>query len=194
MIKKQFTLFPEAEVPIIQELDLVEAEKVAARVKAAVEAHCYRIEVAGSIRRQRNKVHDIDFVVVSQSDVQWRKINEKLKLLKAKPNCAGNSVIKAFVPCQQGLFQVDFYRAQPLTFGIHFLVRTGSADHNMWLAGYSISKGMRIKYSEGLIKHGKIIAGNDERQVFETLELPYPLPHEREVVDGKPVWMSKQTQ
>jgi hypothetical protein len=55
----------------------------------------------------------------------WRI--KKLKQLKAKPNCAANSVIKAFLPCQGALFQVDFYSAKPSTFGIHLLVRTGSA-------------------------------------------------------------------
>jgi DNA polymerase/3'-5' exonuclease PolX len=189
MTKKQSTLFPENEATLIPELDLKEAERIAVQVKAAVETLCERIEVAGSIRRQKNKVHDIDFVVVTKNDAEWQKINEKLRRLKAKPNCSGNSVIKAFLPCQNGLFQVDFYRAKPQTFGIYLLVRTGSADHNVWLAGCAISKGMRIKYSEGLIKDNNIIAGETEKGVFETLGLRYPLPSEREIVEGKPVWM-----
>jgi hypothetical protein len=123
MMKKQATLFPQDAVKILAELDLEEAQRTAAQVKAAVEAQCELIEVAGSIRRQKSKVHDIDFVVVAKSDAEWQKINEKLKQLRAKPNCAGNSVIKAFVPCQDGFFQVDFYRAKPSTFGIHLLVR-----------------------------------------------------------------------
>jgi len=134
-------------------------------------------------------VHDVDFVVVAKTDADWQRINEKLKQLKAKPNCSGNSVIKAFLPYLNGLFQVDFYRAKPQTFGIHLLVRTGSADHNMWLAGYAISKGTRIKYSQGLIKGNNAIAGETEKGVFEALGLPCPLPSEREIVEGKPVWM-----
>jgi len=188
-MEKQSTLFQESEVIVISELDLKEAERLAAQVKAAVENQCDRIEVTGSIRRQKSKVHDIDFVVVTKNDAEWRKINEKLKQLKAKPNCSGNSVIKAFVPCQNGLFQVDFYRAKPQTFGIHLLVRTGSADHNVWLAGYAISKGMRIKYSEGLIKDNSVIDGETEKGVFEALGLPCPLPSEREIVENKPLWM-----
>jgi DNA polymerase/3'-5' exonuclease PolX len=188
-MKKQSPLFPESEVTVIPELDLIDAEKIAAQVKSAVEILCDRIEVAGSIRRQVGKVHDIDFVVVAKNDADWQKINEKLKKLKAKPNCSGNSVIKAFLPCPNGLFQVDFYRAKSQTFGIHLLVRTGSAEHNVWLAGCAISKGMRIKYSEGLTKDGVIIAGEDEKAVFVALGLPCPLPSEREIVDGKPVWM-----
>ena len=191
-MKKQSTLFPENEVKVIAKLDLKEAENLACQFKAVVEAQCDRIEVAGSIRRQKTKVHDIDFVVVTKNDAEWQKISEKLKHLKAKPNCSGNSVIKAFVPSQNGLFQVDFYRAKPSTFGIHLLVRTGSADHNMWLAGYAISKGMRIKYNEGLIKDSSVIAGEDEKGMFEALGLPCPLPSQREIIDDKPVWMSRK--
>ena len=90
MMKKQSTLFPENEVTVTPELDLKEAERIAAQVKAAVGSLCERIEVAGSIRRQKPKIHDIDFVVVTKNDAEWQKINEKLKQLKAKPNCSGN--------------------------------------------------------------------------------------------------------
>ena len=191
-MKKQSTLFPENEVPLLMELDLKDAEKTANQIRTIVCAHCVKIEIAGSIRRQKPKVHDIDFVVVAKSDFEWLKISEELRRLKAKPNCQGKSVIKAFLPSHSGLFQVDFYRAQPSTFGIHLLVRTGSAEHNMWLAGYAISKGMRIKYNEGLIKEGVAVAGETEEGVFDALELPCPLPSEREILDGKPVWMSPE--
>jgi DNA polymerase/3'-5' exonuclease PolX len=191
-MKKQSTLFPENEASVLTELDLREGQMIADNIKAAVEAHCDKIEVAGSIRRQKTKVHDIDFVVVAKSDSDWQGINEILRLLKAKPNCSGSQLIKAYLPCQNGLFQVDFYRAKPSTFGIHLLIRTGSADHNMWLAGYAISKGMRLKYSEGLIKEGTPIAGENEKEVFSALGLPYPFPTEREIIDNKPVWMPSQ--
>jgi DNA polymerase/3'-5' exonuclease PolX len=192
-MKKQSTLFTEPEVPILAELDLKDAEKIANQVKTSVCTHCVKIEIAGSIRRQKPKVHDIDFVVTTKSDFEWLKISEELKRMKAKPNCQGNNIIKAFLPCQNGLFQVDFYRAKPSTFGILLLVRTGSAEHNVWLAGCAISKGMRIKYSEGLIKEGVAVAGETEQGVFDALGLTCPLPIEREIVEGKPVWMPLKT-
>ena len=189
MMKKQSTLFPENEVPLLAELVLKDAEKTANQVKTLVANHCDKIEIAGSIRRQRAIVHDIDFVVSTRNDFEWQKIGEELKRIKAKPACQGSSVIKAFLPCQNGLFQVDFYRAKLMNFGIHLLVRTGSAEHNVWLAGYAISKGMRIKYSEGLIREGSVMAGETEEGVFEALGLPYPSPSDREIIDGKPVWI-----
>jgi hypothetical protein len=71
------------------------------------------------------------------------------------------------------------------------LIRTGSAQHNTWLAGYAISKGMRLKYSEGLIKDGKVIAGETEESAFTTLGFPYQLPLEREMVENKPAWLQQ---
>jgi len=189
MTKKQLTLFPEDEVNVIPELELREAEIIADKVKFVVETHCEKIQVAGSVRRRKNRIHDVDFVVITRTDAEWQKINEELGRLKAKHICSGNNVIKAFLPCQIGLFQVDFYRAKPLAFGIQLLVRTGSADHNIWLAGYAISKEMRIKYSEGVIKDDRVIAGKTEEEVFETLGLPCLLPSEREIVESKPIWM-----
>ena len=88
MLKKQSTLFPQDAVKIVAELDLEEAEKTALLVKASVESLCAQIEIAGSIRRRKPKIHDIDFVVVAKSDADWKRINEKLKQLKARPNCS----------------------------------------------------------------------------------------------------------
>ncbi len=192
-VMKQSKLFHQTEPSLLPELNVFEASKLANEIKTAVEHLCIRIDIAGSIRRQTSIVHDLDFVVLTKNDLDWQRINYVLKRLKAKPNCSGNQTIKAYMPFMNGLFQVDFYRAKPSTFGIHLLIRTGSAEHNMWLAGYAISKGMRLKYSEGLIKDNAPIAGEDERGVFSALSLPFPPPAEREIVDGRPVWMPPQT-
>jgi DNA polymerase (family 10) len=191
-MKKQAKLFSEKETPILKELYLSEAENIANQLKTAIYSHCDKLEIAGSIRRKKPVVHDIDFVAVAKNDAEWGKISEELKRLKAKPGCAGNSIIKAYLPCQNGLFQVDVYRAKPSTFGIHLLIRTGSAEHNMWLAAYAISKGMRLKYSEGLIQENVAIAGEDEKGVFTALGLPYPSPDEREIEENKPAWLTTQ--
>src|SRR4030042_1869785 len=124
---KQSTLFPEHKVTVLTELSLKEAKVIAEQVKTAVASHCEKIEIVGSIRRQKAAVHDIDFVAIARSDADWQKISETLKHVKARISCSGNSVIKALVPTNNGLFQVDFYRAEPKTLGIHLLVRTGSA-------------------------------------------------------------------
>lgn len=191
---KQSMLFQKDEPPTLQELDLKKAEALANQVTEVVQSRCTRIEVAGSIRRQRPKVHDVDFVVATENDAQWQKINQDLKKLKAKPSCSGKSVIKTYLPTKNGFFQVDFYRAQPKTFGILLLVRTGSAEHNTWLACHAMSMDLRIKYSQGLLKEGKVIAGADEEGVFAALGLPCPVPPEREISESSPIWLTKEHQ
>ncbi len=187
---KQSKLFQNDELQLFPELDVQDALALAAEVKSHVSCHCEKLEIVGSIRRQRPKIHDIDFVGVA-SDAGWLKLSEELKKMKAQPSCTGNAVIKTLLPFKNGLFQVDFYRAKPNTFGIHKLIRTGSADHNMWLAGYAISKGFRLKYSEGLLKDGVVVAGETEEIVFEALGLTCPKPEVREIVDKNPIWLYK---
>ena len=183
---KQAKLFGSDEEPVVlSSLDCTKAEAVAREVEASIRPLCDRLEIVGSIRRKKPQVGDCDFVVLA-TDTNWAKIVQTLR--KSKMICAGSSLIKLNYPVECSLFQVDFYRSTPQTFGIQTLIRTGSADHNMWLAGYALSKGYRLKYSTGLVKDGVATAGETEESVFSALGLPCPEPQQREVADGKPIW------
>jgi hypothetical protein len=160
---KQAKLFGEEEPMVLTKLELAKAQILAKQVESIVKPLCDKLEVVGSIRRQKPMVGDVDFVAVG-TESNWGKIVQALK--KAKVICAGQSVIKLNYPYENSLFQVDFYRATEQTFGIQALIRTGSADHNMWLASYALSKGFRLKYNEGLIKDKVAVAGETEESVF----------------------------
>jgi DNA polymerase (family 10) len=183
---KQVKLFGEEEPIVLPRLELAKAQVLSKQVETIIKPFCDKLEVVGSIRRQKPTVGDIDFVVAG-TDCGWSKIVQALK--KTNVICAGKSLMKIHYPCERTLFQVDFYRATVQTFGIQELIRTGSADHNMWLAGYSISKGFRLKYSEGLMKDEVAVAGETEESVFTALDLPCPEPQIREIADGNPVWL-----
>ena len=183
---KQTKLFGEPEPPVLVKLELLRAQALAARIEALVKPYCDRLQLVGSIRRQKLMVGDIDFVAVA-TDTNWKKIGQVFK--KSQLICAGNAVIKLKFPCENKLFQCDFYRATEETFGIHTIIRTGSAEHNMWLAAHAISKGMRLKYSQGLLQDETAVAGADEKGVFEALGLARPEPEKREILDGKPIWL-----
>ncbi len=179
-------MFGEEERPILKVLDLAKAQVLAGQIESDVKPLCAKLEVVGSVRRQRPIVGDVDFVVVG-NDCNWGKIVQTLK--KGNVICAGKSVIKLNYPFESGFFQLDFYRAANQTFGIHKIIRTGSADHNMWLASYALSQGFRLKYSEGLIKDEVAVAGASEESVFAALGLKCPEPQFREVIEGKPAWL-----
>jgi DNA polymerase (family 10) len=184
---KQVKLFGEEEPKVLTKLELAKAQMLARQVESFAASLCDKLEVVGSIRRQKPIVGDVDFVVVGP-DCNWGKIVQALK--KSTVICAGKSLIKLNYPFGKSLFQVDFYRATEQTFGIQELIRTGSADHNMWLASYALSKGFRLRYSEGLMKDEVAVAGESEESVFTTLGLQCPEPHLREIIDGKPVWLT----
>ena len=183
---KQTKLFGEGEPEVLSSLELKKAQGLSEEIAQSIGGLCNRVEIVGSIRRKKLTVGDIDFVV-NASDCNWCKIVQSLK--RTQVICAGNNLIKLNYPYENSRFQTDFYRATEQTFGIQTLIRTGSAEHNMWLAGVAISKGFRLKYSEGLLKDNAVVAGDTEESVFSALGLPTPAPEQREVRDGKPVWL-----
>jgi DNA polymerase (family X) len=190
-MSKQTKLFGQTSEPkICSKLELDKANALAEQILDFNKTLCDKIELVGSIRRLKPTVGDIDFVVLV-SDSGWAKIISNYK--KQNLICSGPQLLK--VNCRINdceLFQADFYRATEQTFGILKLIRTGSAEHNTWLAGYAISRGCRLKYSEGLVKDGQVVAGTTEESVFAALGLPLPKPEQREIgSDGKPIWWIK---
>jgi len=179
-MRKQSTLFPEAKKETLKDLEFSEAKQIAEEVEFQVVRYCEKIVVVGSIRRNRPIVHDVDFVVVT-NDLDWYNLGQELRRMKTKTINAGNQIIKTLYLYDDKYFQLDFYRASNDNFGVIKLIRTGSADHNMWLAQLAISKGIRIKFNQGLMKDEKVIAGKTEEGIFEALEIPYKKPKDREI-------------
>jgi len=177
------------QIKVITSLELAKALTLAKQVEETIKPLCDKLEIVGSIRRKRPTIGDID-LVAKATDANWSRIANSLK--KSQVICTGSIVTKLNMPFEGNLFQVDFYRAFDNNFGIQELIRTGSAEHNTWLASYAIAKKCRLKYSDGLIKDDQVIAGKTEESIFTALSLPCPKPEEREILDGKPVWLTDE--
>ena len=196
-MNKQSRLFgEEEEIKKVEKLNLVQAEAIADTVITLVDAWCKKIEIVGSIRRKRPEIHDIDFVVLTYEDEHsehWKSLKDSMiTMTGAKVILNGDEIFRVLYPLLGGEWvQIDFYRAKPETYGIHKLVRTGSAEFNIYLAKLAIKKGMRLHYSKGLMKGKEVIAGEDESDVFHALLLPWIEPSLREIVNGKPAWEGK---
>ena len=175
---------------VVKKIKLTEAKGIAGLVITLLDTVCDKIEVVGSIRRSKRVVHDIDFVVIA-TDRGWKEVEIVAKgIMDGVIVAGGKQVLRTLVPFHGRYYQVDFYRATEDNYGIVKLVRTGSAEHNIWLAKRALRMGMKLQYSKGLInRDGKIIAGRDEEGVFKGLGLEYIEPHLREIVNGKPKWM-----
>lgn len=190
MNHKQLPLFPHSDntldtLNILRGLDRSEIEPLAFKILTTIEPYCTRSEIAGSIRRRKGQVNDIDIVLVPKPQSWIEIIKEIRRQFDAVTEKQGQKLATLYVPFASkqghGHVQVDLYRASEGTWGILLLIRTGSKEHNVHLCKLALSKGYRLAYSHGLLNDkGEIIASKTEREVFQALGLDYVTPRDRE--------------
>lgn len=136
-----------------------------------------RIEIAGSLRRRRPWVHDIDIVLIPGDS--WNLYQEILALCRPfKPKPDGPK-IKSFTV---GIIPVDLYIADEKTWATLLLIRTGSKSNNIRLCNKALEKGWQLKADgSGLFNEAEQrIAGDTERSIYQALGVRYQEPWERE--------------
>ena len=153
---------------------LQEAQKLAKQIVEQIFPHCERIEIAGSIRRRKVEIRDIDIVLLPKPFLWSRIIATLQRTMDAKVLKRGNSIAQLTI---KGV-NVDLYVASPETYEPLILIRTGSMLSNIQLSKRALSMGMKLSH-RGLIKNGRIIAST-EKEIFEALGLSYVPPEERE--------------
>lgn len=155
------------------QIALERARATAEAVVKRLAPYCKKIEVAGSIRRRRPWVHDIDIVLIPSN--LWDLHQEIKKLGETK--AAGNKIMRVVM----GDIQIDIYIAEPETWATLFLIRTGSAENNIRLASRAKMMGWRLHADgSGLFNEkGERIAGDTEISIYNALGLPYQRPEER---------------
>lgn len=134
-----------------------------------------RVEVAGSYRRGRDTVGDLDIVVCAPPgagvDAALVKFDETATTLASGPT-------RSSVVLRSGL-QVDVRVVPEESFGAALYYFTGSKAHNIRLRGIALSRGLKIN-EYGVFRGRKRIAGDSERSVLEAVGLPYIAPELRE--------------
>ena len=152
------------------------ARKIAAEVIKRLSPYCTKIEVAGSIRRRKAIVHDVDIVLIP-SDA-WNLEGEVLALARPfQPKMSGEK-LKRF---DFNGVQVDLYFASEDTWATLLLIRTGSKENNIRLCSRAKDLGWHLAASgDGLFNEtGKRIAGDTEISIYNALGLPFQRPEER---------------
>lgn len=152
---------------------LERAEKIAEAVVKRLKPYCQRIEVAGSVRRRKEWVNDIDFVLVPSDP--WNMHAELMKL--GQLTMSGSKIMRVMVRD----VKIDIYIATPETWATLLLIRTGSAENNIRLASYAKKRGWRLAASgDGLFnENGQRIAGDSEESIYSALGLRWQRPEER---------------
>lgn len=157
------------------------ASNLAARLTSVIRPYCDAVAVAGSIRRKKPKVKDIDMVIIPNSLTGLVTMLVRLSAIEFLTKRRIDSKTK-IIKVRFHTILVDIYLADKETFPMIFLVRTGSAGHNQMLAGLAKKKGLKFKANgEGILDgDGRRISGDTEESIFEVLGLEYVPPEERE--------------
>jgi len=158
-------------------MKLEQAKQIANNIKEILTPYCDRIEIAGSIRRRKPIVHDIDIVLIEkpESALIIPSILATIGTLTLN-----GSKIKRVLYHEEDIF-IDIYFATPASWSTLLLIRTGSKENNIRLATTAKRKGWQLKANgDGLFNnHGDRIAGDTEETIYQVLGLPYQEPHDR---------------
>ena len=145
-----------------------------------------QIEVAGSYRRGRETIGDLDLLVVSDDHDE---VMDRLADFDAVEQTIGRGDTKMSIRLAGGL-QVDLRVVPAESFGAALQYFTGSKDHNVILRGMAKSRGLKInEWGVFRVAEGKdganggdneYIAGRTEEEVYAAIDLPYFPPEIRE--------------
>jgi DNA polymerase (family 10) len=155
-----------------------------------------RKEIAGSVRRQRPLCGDIDIVCIPRIEVSKDMFGEEI----SRRNCL-HEKLKCYVTASEGCArwlsggesagdvcslqlpkcQLDIFFATEETWGTRLLCRTGSIEHNIWLASRAKQLGGHWNPFSGLqLGLGEKIYARTEEEIYDALGLAYIAPQDRE--------------
>lgn len=137
--------------------------------------HCKKAEIAGSYRRKKETVGDIDILATSQDE---HKLMDHFVNYEEVEDVQAKGKTKSTVVLKSGL-QVDLRVVPNSSFGAAMLYFTGSKAFNIKLRKIAIKSDLKIN-EYGIYKNNKKVAGKTEKEMFEYLDLKYVEPELRE--------------
>jgi len=151
------------------------AEAIVTRLRDMPEVE--RIETAGSLRRMRETVKDIDLLVTS------RRPGPVMEVFVGLPNVAevlAHGDTKSSVRLREGI-QVDLRVVDPECLGAALQYFTGSKQHNIRVRELAQRQGLKVsEYGVFREESGERVAGRTEEEVYRAVGLPWVPPELRE--------------
>ncbi|GLW10877.1 DNA polymerase/3'-5' exonuclease PolX [Microtetraspora sp. NBRC 13810] len=147
------------------------AEKVIASLSGATE----RIAYAGSLRRMKDTVGDVDVLAVA-GDPPALMESFRAQPYVAEVIAAGDK--KTSIRTTAGL-QVDLRVVPAESWGAAMQYFTGSKEHNVRIREMAVKKGWKLS-EYGLFDGDRVIASRTEEEIYEALGMPWIPPTMRE--------------
>ena len=160
-----------------ERLSISVAERVASEIIAYMKenAEIREISPAGSLRRWRETIGDVDILVTGKDGVQIVKVftmYPNTKRILAAGATKGSIMV-------EGGVQVDLRIVPPRSYGAALQYFTGSKAHNVSCRSIARTKGMKLS-EYGLFKGEKMVAAKTEQEIYKMLGLAYIPPELRE--------------
>ena len=134
-----------------------------------------RAEVAGSFRRHKATIGDLDVLVVT-SDAE--KVSAAVAALPIVEKVVAHGGTKLSFNLQSGL-RVDVRFVSASQWGSALLYFTGDKEHNITLRKIAIGKGWKLNEYALADANGQVVASKEEKDIYEALGVPYHEPRER---------------
>lgn len=136
-----------------------------------------QIKIAGSIRRWKDTVKDIDILATSRDP---KAVMNAFVHLPSVQDILMHGPTKSSVIIHEGL-QVDLRVVEENSFGAALAYFTGSKAHNIRLREMAVKAGLKInEYGIFREKDDKKLGGKREEDVYRLLGLPFIAPELRE--------------
>lgn len=143
----------------------------------------HRVSIAGSLRRWKETVKDVDLLVSSSEPA---KVMEHFLKAPQVAEVIGSGDTKTSVRLASGM-QVDLRVVSDEQFPYALAYFTGSKEHNVVVRQVAQKKGLKVN-EYGIYEGSKLIECKDEADFYKALGLPYIPPEMREntgELDGK---------
>ena len=150
------------------------AQELLAHMQSCSDIH--QMEMAGSYRRGRETVHDLDLLVDSDKPVA---VMDHLGQFAGITEVIARGDTKMAIRLDRDNFQIDLRVVPTDSFGAALQYFTGSKAHNVVLRGMAKDRGLKIN-EYGVYRGDEQIAGAVEAEVYAALELPCFVPELRE--------------
>lgn len=158
------------------------AEQIEATLSELPEIH--QFSRAGSLRRMRETIKDLDFIISTNKPEQVRQYLLKLPNIKEVIGAGDTKVSLVFAYDYD--ISVDFRLVKPEEFTTTLHHFTGSKEHNVRMRQLAKERGEKIsEYGVENVETGEIRTFSSEEEFFKHFDLPFIPPEIRE--DGKEV-------
>ncbi|WP_240136078.1 DNA polymerase/3'-5' exonuclease PolX [Streptomyces sp. MUM 178J] len=138
---------------------------------------CERCAYAGSLRRMRETIGDIDILVAADDSAPFM---EALGSLPQTAETIAHGEKKTSIRTTKGL-QVDLRVLPPVSWGAGLQYFTGSKAHNIRTRAIAVRKGLKLsEYGLFHTKSGRRVTSQTEEDIYARLGLPWIPPPLRE--------------